>query len=134
MQTLATLAELGITVYRRRALMAAVQPVPAIPQQPRPLPQVPTSVTASSEPPVAATVLSMGLSMALPGAQGTPRLRAHLLLAARATEAEVTVADVVFGGRGRLLALPSAGALAANPQLKRQAWQALRALRRHPRS
>jgi hypothetical protein len=132
MQGIRALAELGITVYRRRSLAAPVAAHVAAPavqaSAPRPAPPAPrTSAPVADSVPAA----SVGqLSLALPGAQALPRLRAHLLQAWAASETDTGQADIVFGGRGRLLALPSLGALAGNPQLKRQAWQALRALRR----
>lgn len=141
MQGLAALAELGITVYRRRPLGALARPpgpaaMPATPPTVAPVPGVraPSPVAQTTGAPALASAEGR-LRIALgPGAQW-PRLRAHLLKAwqaspAEASAAEANAADVVFGGRGKLLSLPSLGALAGNPALKRQAWQGLRALRR----
>lgn len=137
MQGLAALAELGVTVYRRRPLgTPARQPGPhanlAAPPAaavPGPAARITLPVAQPSAAPAPATAEG-GLRLALgPGTQW-PRLRAHLLKAWRASPAEANVADVVFGGRGKWLSLPSLGALAGNPALKRQAWQGLRALRR----
>jgi hypothetical protein len=129
MQDIRILTELGITVYRRRTLAAPVAvPAPVQAPAPRMAPPPPRASVPLADAIPAATVGQ--LSLALPGAQTLPRLRAHLLQAWAASETDTSRADIVFGGRGRLLALPSLGALAGNPQLKRQAWQALRALRR----
>lgn len=132
MHALTALKELGITVYRPRPAAApvstqtvpTVQPIRGSTQPPdRPLPVKPATAAGPNE---------VRWTLALPGGDAWPRLRSHLLAAWQCDEAGVGAADVVFGGRGRMLALPSVGALAGNPALKRQAWQALRALRRAP--
>lgn len=122
---LARLRELGIEVYQLR---------------PRTASKTAPAVTAATPPRLAAPQAATGAAGIEPGVprlrlgfagSGFPGLRAHLLRACAAVESS-TEADVLFGGRGKLLALPSLGALAATPALKRQAWGALRVLRRRP--
>jgi hypothetical protein len=145
------LSECGVTRYlpRSRAPVAvsAAEPAALTPVAAQARPTLPTSVVPTGAAPlghVAAAdssnsnaakaqdaALSFGpRSVRFAGATGDWLvLRKHLLRAFAATEC-ATEAAVMFGGRGTLLTLPALGALAANPALKRQAWQALRALRR----
>lgn len=134
MQSLAVLAELGITVYRPRApetpaREAAARPAAATATAGPVRPAAPAGVQPATAPPAAA--VPAGLRVALGFGSQWPRLRAHLLKAWQARDVDPAQADIVFGGRGRVLALPSLGALAGNPALKRQAWQAWRGLRRN---
>lgn len=125
------LAELGVVRYAPRLRGhggSRLQPA----EQPKPvdaLVAVPAVVVpAPSEP--ALTPGKRTLCFVAAG-QGLNGLRAHLLRAFAAVPCETQAdAEVVFGGRGSVLSLPSLGALAATPALKRQAWHALRALRR----
>lgn len=125
------LTELGVVRYvpRSRVAVSAELQSPA-PAQALAAPRVaPTALPAARVAPQAGMAFGTRTMRFVGPANAWVGLRAHLLRAFAGVEASTEV-EVMFGGRGNLLTLPALGALASNPALKRQAWMALRALRR----